>query len=192
MSAFAQRALIGGLPPDPRLRGTPSCFLDDNLPASKIRSDCPSCPGPQGPIWSIIKKGLRCTDTAYSGRARAAGRLSRADTIRPYERVRWGKCGRMGTSAPTEKPLDFACRGRCPHRPADHGPGPSLAVGAAISRPSNHHRTKQVGRHQAVCVRIREPSNSDGKRPQWAENRRAHAQNLGRRNIPEVRRDTPP
>ena len=91
------------LPPDPRLRGTPSCFLDDNLPAGKTRSNCPSCPGPQGPIWSIIKKCLRCTDTACSGRARAAEQLSRADTIRPYKRVRWENSGRMGTSAPTKR-----------------------------------------------------------------------------------------
>ena len=90
-------------------------------------------------------------------------------------------------------PLRWALAGppiKCPRCTGTAYSGITVAAGQLPG--GDHRRTKQVGRHQAVCVRIQEPSNSDGKRPQWAENRRAHAQNLGRRNIPEVRRDTPP
>ena len=49
------------------------------------------------------------------------------------------------------------------------------------SRAIDDGRTKQVGRHQAVYVRIQVLGNLEGSRPQWAESRRAHGQNLGRR-----------
>ena len=88
-------------------------------------------------------------------------------------------CGRI-LSAPTEMPFHFARRGRCPHRPGQ-GPGPSLAVGAAISRPSDHRCTQQEGRHQAVYGRAEMISNFGGKRPLWAENRTETGQYFARR-----------
>ena len=52
--------------------------------------------------------------------------------------------------------------------------GKTVAAG-----PPDHRRTKQVGRHQAVCGRAAMLSNFNGKRPQWAESRKAHGQILG-------------
>ena len=74
--------------------------------------------GALAPTRSEISKCLRCADTAYSGKAVAAG-------------------------------------------------------------PPDHRRTQQVGRHQAVCGRAAMLSNFNGKRPQWAESRKAHGQILG-------------
>ena len=48
MSACAERALIVTFPPVPQLRGTPSWFLGDNLPAGKDKT-----------VWSFLPRGHR-------------------------------------------------------------------------------------------------------------------------------------
>ena len=73
VSAYAQRALTVICPPDPRLRGMPYCQIIESFRRAEDKICDFSCHGPQGPIWLEIKKCLRCTDTAYSGRTVAAG-----------------------------------------------------------------------------------------------------------------------
>ncbi len=73
VSAYAQRALTVICPPDPQIRGTPYCQIIESSRRAEDKICDSSCHGPQGPIWSEIKKCLRYTDTAYSGKAVAAG-----------------------------------------------------------------------------------------------------------------------
>ena len=58
--------------------------------------------------------------------------------------------------------------------------------------PSDHRRTKQVGAHQAAYDRGQKLANFDGTRPQWAERRGVHGQNLGRRKRGGDQRDPLP
>ena len=55
--------------------------------------------------------------------------------------------------------------------------GKTVAAG-----PPDHRRTKQVGRHQAVCVSVPMASNLDGSRPQWAGSRMGTELDFARRN----------
>ena len=61
---------------------------------------------------------------------------------------------------------------------------PGRLVRSCWPRLPDHARTEQVGRHQAVYVRIQRPSNLYGSRPQWAEMRRTHGQILGPPEFP--------
>ena len=65
--------------------------------------------------------------------------------------------------------------------------GKTVAAG-----PPDHCRTEQVGRHQAVYVRVQIPSNFDGKRPLWAEWRRETDLDFARRKHTYPQRDTLP
>ena len=60
------------------------------------------------------------------------------------------------------------------------------------SRAIDDDRTKQVGAHQAVYDREQKLANFDGNRPQWAEWRGVHGQNLGRRKRVRGQRDPLP
>ena len=109
----------------------------------------------------------------YSGRPSMGIRhVASLLLLSPPNPLRWALAG---TPIKCPRCTDTACSG--------------IAVAAG---PPDHRRTKQVGRHQAVCVRVAMPSNFDGNRPQWAENRRGHGQSLGRRKIPKIQRDTSP
>ena len=78
MSAFAERALIGGLPPNPRYEGR----LPGKQASSSggLRQDrlLLLAPGTQAPTGSEFWKILRCTNTAWCGKAVAAGLSSAA------------------------------------------------------------------------------------------------------------------
>ena len=56
----------------------------------------------------------------------------------------------------------------------------------------DHRRTKQVGKHQAACVSVAMPSNFDGSRPLWAENRTETGLDFARRKRRKTQRDTLP
>ena len=75
VSAFAERALTVILPPDPRLRGTPSCFPGNFIRRAKSGQADSSCLGGTGPYKVELWKCLRCTSTACSGITVAAGQL---------------------------------------------------------------------------------------------------------------------
>ena len=78
VSAYAQRALTVICPPDPQIRGTPYCqIIESSRRAEDKICDSP-CLGPLGPAESEILKCLRCTDTAYTGKAVAAGPVTSA------------------------------------------------------------------------------------------------------------------
>ncbi len=53
---------------------------------------------------------------------------------------------------------------------------------ARTVRQPDHRRTKRVGRHQAVYVRMQALFNLDTSRPQWAGKRRRIHSNFARRN----------
>ena len=65
--------------------------------------------------------------------------------------------------------------------------GKTVAAG-----PSDHRRTEQVGTQEAVYDRGQNLANFDGNRPQWAEWRGTHSQNLGRRKGVGGQRDPLP
>ena len=75
--AFDERLRAAGahrrLAPDPVYGGRPPEDLAFASGGSEHKTLRSSCPGPLGPIWSEISKCLRCADTAYSGKAVAAG-----------------------------------------------------------------------------------------------------------------------
>ena len=126
-------------------------------PAGKIRTDASFCLGPLGPTnWKFERCAVVRTPPTLAEPGRLGGcrgRILSAPTIR----VRWENRGRMGTSAPTGA-FGSARRGRCPHRPAGHRPGSSLAVGAAISRPTSAAPNRKgctrrctLGRRRFTC-----------------------------------------
>ena len=73
---LAAPVLIGGLPPDPQLRGTPSWKIARKFRRAKSGQAGPSCLGGTGPYNVEIWKHLRCTNTAYPGITVAAGPLT--------------------------------------------------------------------------------------------------------------------
>ena len=165
VSAFAERALTVILPPDPRLRETPSRKIYVHSRRAKTRLLVLLAPGTQAPSSS--------QSPLYSGRPNMGIRhVAPLLLLSPPNPLRWALAG---TPIKCPRCTDTACSGK------------TVAAG-----PPDHRRTKQVGRHQAVCVRVAMPSNFDGNRPQWAENRRGHGQSLGRRKIPKIQRDTSP
>ena len=79
-------------------------------------------------------------------------------------------------------PLRWALAGppiKCPRCTGTAYSGITVAAGQLPG--GDHRRTKQVGRHQAVCVRIQEPLNLDGNRPPWAESRTETSLDFARR-----------
>ena len=75
MSAFARRALIGGLVPNPYLRETPFCQIVESSRRPEDKICGLSCLGPLGPAQAKISSILHRNDTAYSGITVAAGQL---------------------------------------------------------------------------------------------------------------------
>ena len=59
MSAFAQRALIGGLSPNPYLRETPFCQIVESFRRPENKTCGFSCLGPLGPAQAEISSILR-------------------------------------------------------------------------------------------------------------------------------------
>ena len=59
MSAFARRALIGGLSPNPYLRETPFCQIVESFRRPENKTCGFSCLGPLGPVQAEISSILR-------------------------------------------------------------------------------------------------------------------------------------
>ena len=137
------------LPPDPRFTG--DALLGTWLKPSGGKNLSGLLSLPPG-HWALPGPKLR----------RSCAEITPPGLAKPWQLVH--SCGRI-RSAPTRITGNDAClradgnirpcfgssrRGRCPHRPADHGPSPSLAVGAATSRPHDLRRTKQKGRYEIM------------------------------------------
>ena len=114
-------------------------------------------------------------------------------------RLRRTPSWKMGTCVRRLRTQDLASFLPRGHRPLQ---GRNLKVSALYahhlvwqscgSRAIDDDRTKQVGAHQAVYDREQKLANFDGNRPQWAEWRGVHGQNLGRRKRVRGQRDPLP
>ena len=140
MSAFAQRALIGGFPPDPRYGGRSPEQLAFASGGSEHNTLRPSCPGPLGPLLS--------QSPLYSGRPSVGIRhASPLLLLSPPNPLRWALAG-----TPIMTVWSFLPRG---HRPL---PDPKLKCVCAVRTPPGPAELWLPGSYhgvrQASCGRM--------------------------------------
>ena len=121
--------LTGAFPPNPLFTGDACLWAGYSRPAGKTRSDCSSCLGPLGPSSS--------QSALYSGRPSVGIRhVAPLLLLSPPNPLRWALAG---------PPI------KCPRCTGTAYSGITVAAGQLPG--GDHRRTKQVGRHQAVCNR---------------------------------------
>ncbi len=78
MNTWLTPVFIGVTPLDPHYGRRPPENLALASGGSEHMTLRPPCPGALAPAWFKIRRCLRCTDTAYTGKAVAAGPVTSA------------------------------------------------------------------------------------------------------------------